>query len=772
MNADEQDWKTNDYIADGRKRRRLQRCPSRSCESDPVPQDMRQRLKRIISPSRWMLIDGLYNGLDALLKGTAKHTQQDSCGARSLFSTCLRKVPEYIAVEEAWHESQDEDEAADVCSEVYNVLEDMASTDKEGWKPLREVVRAHGLAMLSDAVREGLIDQFVGRGLVILCIHAKAFQEAATLLVSLISSLNAIPQPAKVDGKLLDSNVTACLDTLDLFVSQSGRYGFQYRQFEVLLRDGLLPIEWLATAEFAPIWGRVVKSISHGDKDFGDASQLLITATMLACGSSRPLASDSIQILRRNMSRGELLPSLEPSVPVTDRFSNTGKEVAGLTDALNNTVSSLMTIVQAISTLQCDRIQQERSSGLPDSDMSASALVGPLTLDALRAVELSNLTRRNNAWDSTYRRRTSTVLMALFFLSKERQSSQNNFRALSSTCNLDIAAALTSLCEPNSLEASSEVATFVASIARCCARASPGQEFDHLQRLVYHLVSVANEKTASTEARHLFACHASTAAMAYAEQTGDSSHVDWALEIEEDVMKQGRVSARTIAKTPRKEGKAQSQGYRWEEGICEWIAKTPIIHVENYSLSPEPLQSTSKSDEEPTKRSHHKAPIINIPFCLGIDSPLRSEETLSASSTQVSMGTFTSQENQTPTFISTSEHPKTTIHAGHEQPRSRKQKWSSDGGIRDAGPNSTWKLHVDNNEDELSTLNVSAEHVKARNWKLGITGLGSTCKWPRASSRQALRSSNHHQPLRFGHGLRQSKVQQALGDGSEDELGI
>jgi len=771
--APDQNPESGDYAAERRKRRKLQNCPSRRCEGDPVPHDMRQKLKRVVTPSRWMLIDGLYNGLYALLKGTEKSTRPQNCGARSLFSVCLRRVPDYITVEQSWHESQDDDDGVDVCSEVYSHLENMGSTSGEGWKPLREVVRAHGVAMLGDAIREGLIDHIVGRGLVFLCIHALAFGEAEHLLDSLISSLDAASRPSSVYSKLFDSDATACLGTLDIFASRSGHHGFQYRQLERLLRTRILPIEWVATTEFAPTWGRVVQSISHGDQDYSDAAQLLITTVVLACGPADGFASSLTQRLRLSRLNRAQASIAEIAMPFADKLTKIKDVDDSLSSALNNTISSLMAIMYAISITQHDKSQQEHPFELANLSRSASALLDRLNLDFLRNLDITCRFSSTDNISTIYRRRTVTVLLTLLLVVQEWQGNQTSFPEPGSSTILDNIATLTFLCEHNVPETASQVANVVSSIARCCAKASPGQEFEHLQKLTNRLESIASDKSASTESRQLFSCFTSTTAMEYAQETGNSLHIEWALEVEERVMKDSRAFAHSLARTPHERDEHPPQGYRWEEGICEWIAKTPKINSEEQSASRALSDILSKAPCTTYCRRRREGS-IDIPLGLPKTVPPGAEDTLHLHSTRGSKKPMNSVATKISVRMPTTQHANTVGHVVRERPQPAKEghRRSPRRDIPDAGPNGNWKLHTDKHEDELATLDSFGEKPKSRGWKLGIPDQRSPSRSASRASGQALRSSRC-QPLRFEHTSRQPKVGSAsLEDESEDELGM
>jgi len=78
---------------------------------------------------------------------------------------CLRKVPEYIKLEQATHVATDGDDDKNATADIYADLEDLGPTSA-GWRPLKEVVRAHGLYIVRDLLRDGTISIDLGAGIV------------------------------------------------------------------------------------------------------------------------------------------------------------------------------------------------------------------------------------------------------------------------------------------------------------------------------------------------------------------------------------------------------------------------------------------------------------------------------------------------------------------------------------------------------------------------------------------------------------------------------
>lgn len=114
---------------------------------------------------------GLSSALSSLLGATAGKGPQDSKGTRSLMSTCLRNVPQYIAL----NEEDESEEDHDFSSEILSYLEDLGTKENGGWSGLREVVRSQAMHALCEAIEDEVLSEKLIRELVDIC----GFQESA-----------------------------------------------------------------------------------------------------------------------------------------------------------------------------------------------------------------------------------------------------------------------------------------------------------------------------------------------------------------------------------------------------------------------------------------------------------------------------------------------------------------------------------------------------------------------------------------------------------------
>jgi hypothetical protein len=134
-----------------------------------LAEEMR-RIKSTTSSSSFVLYEGLYNAVESLMRATSPDLTEERSQTRTLLSTCLRSVPNYIKFEAAWVAAEtgqgDRPSAVhplDISSEVYSDLEALGTSDR-GWKHLKTVVRAQGIQLISDAIMEHLVETKFANG--------------------------------------------------------------------------------------------------------------------------------------------------------------------------------------------------------------------------------------------------------------------------------------------------------------------------------------------------------------------------------------------------------------------------------------------------------------------------------------------------------------------------------------------------------------------------------------------------------------------------------
>ena len=675
-----------------------QRKPCRSSRNRDIGTDTREsfsKLAKTVSPSQWMLINGLYDGLYALLKATSSSKPSNAHSPRSLLATCLRRVPDYIAAEQNWHDQENPDSEMDMSSVIYGDLESYGPSCARGWKPLREVVRSHGVALLGEAVKDGLIKQDIARGLILLCLRSSAFDEAQHLVECLIAVAGRLPKPSTANAKLLEVDASACLRTLDLFARRSGRFHVQFRHLARLLNDGFMPIEWMGTHDFVTCWKRVIDSISRTDDRAGDANHLLRTAMSLSYDRMGPAASSRIHNLRLGLRVDESASEFESRETVystrrtvdsrSDLASSHDSELSGLERSLNNTVSSLLVFL-------CSTILQPSSdiisTSMEPSNCSSTAL-RHLALEAQQACELAHLETALTRF-TFCAERASLLLLADALIGLRPTSHRPD------TVHIDIAH-ISVIANSSTISAIESMFTpFLCAAVQCCERGSPGGAFERLQSFVQRLVQISTFQDIEPATRKLCGRIAVTTALEFSEGTGQPKHLEWALDVEDDVDgHHSKLTRCTPTKTPAREANKSGNDYRWEEGLCEWIAKTPaMLSKKSDAANGRGQDSSSESDSWPPS-----------PTCISEISPYNP----SASRTRRASGEVGHHHGH-------GRHNRASCGADEllidHGVRGAKCSGGSKSGVRLLRQRVFQETHVDDEVDELSTPESSEEQLK------------------------------------------------------------
>ncbi|KAK5018264.1 hypothetical protein LTR39_001081 [Cryomyces antarcticus] len=517
-----------------------------------------QRLKKDADSSHANLIGGLCTSFETLIKATAPSIPQVGKGTRSLFATCLRKVPARILVEEEWREETDDYENADVSAVIYTELEDFGSAAGQGWRPLREVT----------AIADGTVSQDVIHVCVTTCVRHKAFDEAEELLASFVAIGQCAPPPASFKAFRSSKRPSPCLGMVKSYADQSGRKGFEYRQLTFMIESGRLPVEWLATAAFRSIWNHLVRSVSDQDQHHQDAVRFMRATVDIACGLHGFNSSLEEETTLQELSEVDST-DIDPEIST----------------ALTNTFSSLATILTTIALVS----QSEIVGAGNDAETSLITYsVSSLAVDVLRGNDLSDdvsaegddATIHDTASDRAYVQRKFPLLISALLL---RFSKCRLWKYL---VDIDVEACLryfTDLrtCAPNGHElfasAAGGLPSFICSIARCCGRAFRDDGFSTLQKLVQALVSCPTTVPGGALFLHDVATNS---AMEFAQLTESAEHLTFARTFQQSVRDSGVLELSTnvafksnvVYGTP-----AKANGFRWEEGICEWIAITPVV---------------------------------------------------------------------------------------------------------------------------------------------------------------------------------------------------
>lgn len=551
------------------------------------------------------LTEGICKALEALLRATTNERPRDNIGCRSLFSVCLRQIPVYIAEEQCLINDEDPENDVDVASDVYTDLEAFASAPDSGWEFLREVVRAHGLNLVREAIQEGLIELSPSNHILSLCLGLKAYDEAECVIEGMIAWMKTRRSLAKPNIGLcpeMSHNVnkwpsshqtqpTAIIDdayrvatALRYYVSQSDRHGFMYRQLAIMLENRILPIHWMSSKVMIECWNDVIRAITQQDDHAQSAALLLQVAISMSYKEEVPIARGNLQahdlrlrayqvtngcpILRSNKA-GQKVGMAVLSQTIKSGEAGTRREDKN--NALHSTFSNVLTVLSAISILQSPESALQSSHSV----LLSVTLLRNMALEIRRILELANIAFHiNRSWfipaEPLHLPLLSAGLVSVITRKADTDISPGEV--------IDLAA-LASL--PFSQELVCNSGTFLCEVARCCDGANSGDGFRLIQVMVQDLLCVTMSEIYEKSTRKLCSGIAHAAAFAFSEDTGQAKHLDWALDIEGTIARTMDDSPKVaLDKTPVRAVMRDKSGYKWEEGICEWIAKTPALALQ------------------------------------------------------------------------------------------------------------------------------------------------------------------------------------------------
>ena len=499
-------------------------------------------------------------------------------GTGSLMNACLKKIPAYIELEEHFAdldrlEEEDEMEDRDVAGEIYEHLETRFEQRRgQGWRPFKQVVRAHATAMLCKAIADGVLTMEF-----LLFFHphalaAGAFDEAEELLIAALPELEPLPIPSNARDDLFGHKLLYMM-TAKSFVDVSGRHRFLYDLLEHMVAHELLPLEWLATRSMRPVWDRLVRTITEGDhRTLASCSRFLETCMLAGMGLP-----------------DERLLADEVTGSVARRFVPSSRE--DLRQALNTTFSSLFTVLCSLSLVNSGREDVAGKAVAQNINQTLDAIAIALTSRSDIDAELRLLEAGPDDLQ-VFAQRACWAIFSSFIVKLEPCSTDDG--VLRSSTSFCIRKLSDVICQysSNGANSSAILATLpllVSATARGTGRIWKDDGFAQLQRTVLAMSSLSGHRLP----HKLWTLKriALEAATEFANDTDDGEHLKYANEVEKQMRTSGRL---VIMPTPRKTDTPSSAGgggFRWEDGIGEWVACTPFVKQGNSHPSKKPVRA-------------------------------------------------------------------------------------------------------------------------------------------------------------------------------------
>ncbi|RDA89523.1 hypothetical protein CP533_5996 [Ophiocordyceps camponoti-saundersi (nom. inval.)] len=211
-------------------------------------------LRRAVPEKRFRIHEATFFSLDGLLRSTASGAQDPH--RRSLLSICLRNIPACIANIEAYDQyaakinGRSMLDLSHASSDLYEQLETLGCSNN-GWRPLKLALRAHTIWLLSEAIKEGLLEPEYVRLLVRLCLRLEFRAEAGELCSCVAATL---PAPRSAVSSMTEHQQLLPLHEMLKSLKSERPLGDALLSASFLASRGLLPVGWLSAEAFSVLW--------------------------------------------------------------------------------------------------------------------------------------------------------------------------------------------------------------------------------------------------------------------------------------------------------------------------------------------------------------------------------------------------------------------------------------------------------------------------------------------------------------------------------------
>ncbi|EFX06099.1 hypothetical protein CMQ_4168 [Grosmannia clavigera kw1407] len=556
--------------------------------SNPAMKDDWARLCSATLGKRFQLYESIFRAIEALLRATSAGptvttAKKQKPKPRSLLEMCLRTVPQYVAAceaeerQEAVQSGTTPPASSQISFEVYADLESLGH-GADGWQHLRTVVRSHAISLVAAACADGLLHSAFVRILIRLLMLLGAHTEAESLLVAFVWRSGSYPMPLE-GAESVFSRAPGSLEPLRILVEyaeETGRWSCLFQQLDGLLQSGRLPPAWLSTLAFSGIWERIVQISSSCNISTGEGQ------------SSRSFAETAIARLIHCQPGDDL------DVPIARPSSL--QPLSSTSSSSYHTLASVLGSLAAVAILQREAVA-DVEDGPAEHDVPSLRRLAIIVETCLASDPAGKKKRRvrrslNNQMSETRKR---------FLLGLARFLSSFGANMTNMTESCDRAA---SWCEEISLRSGPEqrrqlydaTITLVASVAQSCGRgaaattdAKPARVY--LAQLCSSVTGRLGSCFSPLNARDVSAkrMHADGAFL-LASRTNDLRDLAFAESLgvakaqrrpqrcglddsfdSVETSPEAVVSAPPAAVSPT----ALFAGYRWEEGISEWVIASP-----------------------------------------------------------------------------------------------------------------------------------------------------------------------------------------------------
>lgn len=499
-----------------------------------------------------------------------------SRGARSLLSMAARRLPEFIEDEQRIQDEQEDEEVdVDMCNVYFTELEAHYAPSGCGWKPLREAVRAQGIHLVSEILQKDWVTRLVARRLLELCLahgHTDAFE---SILSRYLWTIQTHDNPTVVDSS---HDNPARLLRIYYLHSRSGQRSFVFAELAKLLDRKAISPEWMVTTLWKRCVDGAIHSLSTEDDDFMAAKCFIEAVILAASGVYKARGSTCIETRR----------AVSPATPKRTRASAANTDSSrvdystypvNMQDALNNLVLSLIGAICGMHLVRSYALGREKLSNTRMKD-----LIEYVALVVQREIEVRWTFNETDVPPHSLRR--GYVLLGKYLLLCVDGSSPNNVNSSDPISVQCLDSFYLTLARKQDVV--KDLAVLVRQVVCYYKRANKHEGTRTSQEVrgqIRGLMKMSNSQGLSTFLGKI----AVETAMNIAEATLDSDDHVWAAEMQErfvsyqhqyqQVVVEENVGSdcQTVNDDDDDDDRSNNAGlYRWEEGIGEWVERTPV----------------------------------------------------------------------------------------------------------------------------------------------------------------------------------------------------
>ncbi|GAB7357982.1 hypothetical protein MBLNU230_g0149t1 [Neophaeotheca triangularis] len=462
----------------------------------------------------------LVTALDMLLTQTASPHQEPRIGARSLSGACLRRVPSFVDLVYDCNKEDYGDEANDPTSSIYTQLEQLGTVNGGGWRGLREVVRAHAMHRLAQAIEEGLISDVTCEALLRRCGSNSTLPEASQLFIAWARRTGS-----KYPSPLLTARHRSikCLEE----ISKANRCPELLLRLQAsLLSTGVTDVRSLASSD-PTIWRHLLGALLKDSTFFAGADFL---KTAVRAMLEVPIASE---------------------VNITSTVKSAMRQIMSLTTGIV--------------------IARSSTSDQPEATRNMLDLSRDLVLLATQAGDgqLANVgLEGRQAWLPFFH--SNLILECVSYVEMPEASRSTSVDAI--TTDFEFIHDRT-IKEVQAFDGLSAEIGYIRNIANAIRVVDAESALVVLQRIFTSMLSTTKQCNDSPELAVLNRL-ALDASLVEADAVRDKDTRDLAEYIEKRLRGSQSASTNSLPATPR--AAAKSAAFRWDEGLCEWLAQTPL----------------------------------------------------------------------------------------------------------------------------------------------------------------------------------------------------